>query len=271
LIGQNGFRIVAPHRCDEYKAWPLRQCGDLGNIKLLRLPPDCNQPAIDRAVEQSDVVVNLIAQDRPMWRTKDLDAVNMELAARIAQSCGRHSRLLIHTSHLAARHGLDNCKYLKSKFLGEQAVTQLLPSAIIIRPGQLFGLEDRFVNALHELAQLPLGIPFLGDGSTVRYPVFVGDVAEAIHQLINQRHSLPQASRIFDLAGPHRFTMNDVLEWFNYYTMKRHKVVRFKDPRWMTLYSRLSINWYRPVFTSDLAISVSHLVYHVIPAAVVDH
>lgn len=169
--------------------------GDLGNINLRRFTlsdPD----SIGRAIVGSDIVVNLIAQDRPSWR-HTIKQANVEAVQYIADACNRQGSTLLHASHLAAASDAKS-DFLKSKWEGEQAA-QTAKSSIVIRPATLFGLEDRYVNALGELSWLPWGLPVLGDGSAVKYPVFVGDVAEAILQIILNRQQYN--NRTFDLYG----------------------------------------------------------------------
>lgn len=198
-LGQHGFKVIAPFRCDEYKAWPLRQMGDLGNINLRRFSlaePD----TINRAMEGSDVVVNLIAQDRQSWK-HSIQEANIEAVRLIAEACNRQHATLLHTSHLAANSNSQSA-FLKSKFEGQQMAQNTASSSIIIRPARLFGLEDSFVNTLGSMSWLPWGLPVMEQGkSAVKWPVFVGDVAEAILQIILHRHQFK--NQIFDLYGYH--------------------------------------------------------------------
>lgn len=48
----------------------------------------------------------------------------------------------------------------------------------------------------------------------------------------------------------------ELIDWFNYYTMRKHKVYKFASPRLFNICTRIGINWQRPYFTTDLAQSV---------------
>ena len=76
---------------------------------------------------------------------KDVNVVGAERIARIAAQNGV-SRF-VHVSHLNA--SLDSPSvFYRTKAEGEQRVTEAFPDATIVRPGQLFGYEDRLLNKL---------------------------------------------------------------------------------------------------------------------------
>lgn len=188
--------MVIAYRGDEYDVWPLRQTADLGNVNLVRFHlhrPDL----IERAVESSDVVINLIAQDRPSFNFT-LKYVNVDAAMAIARACRQAGKRLIHISHLAASKE-SKSDYLKSKYDGEVGVREAFPEAIIVRPAVVFGPEDRFVNAIELFSHLPLGIPVIDGGRACKYPVYSGDVVEGLYQLSLSREQVD--GKTFDFAG----------------------------------------------------------------------
>ena len=73
-------------------------------------------------------------------------------------------------------------QFLSSKWKGEQAVREEFPEAVIFRPADIYGQEDRFLTAYasnwrHQLKGLPL---WKKGEETVKQPVFVSDVAQGI-------------------------------------------------------------------------------------------
>lgn len=53
----------------------------------------------------------------------------------------------IHVSHLNADPNSKSA-YYRTKFEGEQAVREAFPEATIVRPGWMYGHEDRLLNTL---------------------------------------------------------------------------------------------------------------------------
>ena len=200
-LGQSGLKIKCAFRGDEYDVWPLRQMGELGHIKPIRFHLS-NPDSIRQIVHDSDVTVNLMAQDRKSWNFT-VDQVNVEGARMVSKACVEAGSQLIHVSHLAASEG-NKSDFLKSKFAGEQQVRESNPEAIIVRPGSIFGQEDRFTKAIATFLRLPMGVPVLGKGSAIKYPVYVGDVAEGLHQIILNRDTI-EPGTVFDFCGLDHF------------------------------------------------------------------
>ena len=107
-----------------------------------------DKKSIDRLVENSDVVINLIGQPRKSLNFT-LEEANVEGAQRIAQACreARNNPTLIHVSHMSATQDSKSA-YMRSKAVGERIVKETLPSAIIVRPSMLFGQDDYFLNSI---------------------------------------------------------------------------------------------------------------------------
>lgn len=71
---------------------------------------------------------------------------------------------------------------LKAKYEGENAVREIFPDAVIIRPGVIYGSEDRFLQTYGHIWRRQFrGIPLWKKGEeTIKQPVFVADVAAGI-------------------------------------------------------------------------------------------
>ena len=79
---------------------------------------------------------------------------------------------------------------------------EVFPSATIVRPAVLVGVEDRLFNEYARLAKLlPVLLPDGGEGKL--QPVFVRDVASAIVESLKDRATL---GKDIELAGPAVFT-----------------------------------------------------------------
>ncbi|KAM6162688.1 LOW QUALITY PROTEIN: NADH dehydrogenase [ubiquinone] 1 alpha subcomplex subunit 9, mitochondrial-like [Erethizon dorsatum] len=142
-LGWMGSQVILPYRCDSYDIMHLRPMGDLGQIILLEWDAR-DQDSIRRAVQHSSVVINLVGRD---WETTNFnfEDVFVKIPQAIAQACKEAGvEKLIHVSHLYA-DSKSSSRYLRNKAVGEE-VRDTFPEATIIRPLDIFGKEDRFLN-----------------------------------------------------------------------------------------------------------------------------
>lgn len=150
-LGKTGTQLIIPYRADYYEAQRLKLCGDLGQV-LFQPYNLKDEKSIEKAVRYSNVVINLVGRD---WETKNFkfEDVHVEGArrlARIAKEAG--VKRFIHVSALNASenpepHVVKNgSKFLKSKYFGECAVREEFPEAVIFRPADIYGQEDRFLR-----------------------------------------------------------------------------------------------------------------------------
>ena len=165
--------------------------------------------SIVESIKRSDVVINLIGKH---YETKHIvptrradgrlcrinygfDEVHVDIARRIARlSKEAGVKSLIHVSALSA--DLDSkSAWSRTKAQGELAVREEFPEAVIVKPATLFGHEDRFLNWIGEsLKRLPkktliptrgvIVFPLLNGGENLVQPVWSGDVAKAVSQII---------------------------------------------------------------------------------------
>lgn len=189
--------------------YALRPLGDVGQIQLvqanLRFPD-----SVSAALDGADGAVNLVGVLENHGK-QNFDALHVEGARAVAAACAAHGvKRLVHVSALGA--GKRGARYARSKFAGEQAVREVLPEAVILRPSVMFGPEDTFFNRFAQtmvtLAALPAGMfPLIGGGKTRFQPVFVADVAEAVQSALD----MPQArGRLFELGGPRVYTFKEL-------------------------------------------------------------
>ncbi|XP_010573635.1 PREDICTED: NADH dehydrogenase [ubiquinone] 1 alpha subcomplex subunit 9, mitochondrial isoform X2 [Haliaeetus leucocephalus] len=207
-LGRIGSQVIIPYRCDQYDLMYLRPMGDLG--QLLFLEWDCkDKDSIRRAVEHSNVVINLVGKE---WETKNFsfedEFVNIpKNIAQITREAGVET--LIHISHLNASMKSPS-KYLRSKAVGENVVREEFPDAIILKPSEMFGREDRFLNHYANMRWFG-GVPLISLGKkTVKQPVYVVDVAKAI---INAIKDPDAKGKTYALAGPNRYLLYDMVEY----------------------------------------------------------
>jgi uncharacterized protein YbjT (DUF2867 family) len=99
-------------------------------------------------------------------------------------------------------------RYIRARGQGEHAVASTIPS-IIIRPSVMIGPDDTFLTVLIRLIRLLPVYPLFGKGETRLQPVYVGDVAEAVSDLIDRNDHI--GSSIFELGGPQVYTYEELV------------------------------------------------------------
>ena len=89
--------------------------------------------------------------------------------------------------------------YARTKAAGEQAVRDAFPTVTILRPSVVFGPEDQFFNRFAAMATISPVLPLIGGGETRFQPVYVGDVADAVVECLENPAT---AGRVYELGGP---------------------------------------------------------------------
>ncbi|KAI8818134.1 uncharacterized protein EV422DRAFT_538840 [Fimicolochytrium jonesii] len=209
-LGKRGTQVITPYRGTDDDRRHLRLMGDLGQIVPLRFDIR-NEEQIRESVRHADTVYNLIGKD---WATKNFtfEQVHIDGAARLARIAKEEGvSRFIHVSALNADVN-SNSHFLRTKALGEQAVKAEFPDAVIVRPGILYGHEDRFYNRLGWYVKwLPVGIPMVNGGKTRVRPVYVGDVA---HVLAKLQYDDRAVGKIVELYGPKEYHYAALVEFF---------------------------------------------------------
>jgi uncharacterized protein YbjT (DUF2867 family) len=205
LLARNGHRIrVAVRRPD--LAHHLRPLGDVGQIQPVQANIR-NADSIARAVKGADIVINLVGIGFERGNQR-FDLVNHRGAGAIAAAA--RAAGATHFVHMSAIGADVDSKslYARSKGLGEAAVQQAFPEAIIMRPSLVFGQGDGFFNLIASLNRLFPVMPLIG-GQTRFQPVYVGDVAEAF---VAAAEGKVKTGRIYELGGPEVETYKALLE-----------------------------------------------------------
>ncbi|KAJ8002752.1 hypothetical protein DPEC_G00162210 [Dallia pectoralis] len=224
-LGRMGSQIVIPHRCDQYDLMYLRPMGDLGQIIFMEWDAR-NKDSIRDALAHSNVVINLVGRE---WETRNFpfEETYVGIPQRIAKA-SREAGItkLVHVSHLNADIR-SSSKYLRNKAVGELAVRDEFPDAIIMKPSEMFGREDRFLNHFANMRWFGSAVPLISLGKkTVKQPIHVVDVAKAIINAIKD----PDANgKTYALVGPHRYLLHDLVEYV--YAVAHRPFVPYPLPR----------------------------------------
>ncbi|KAL8194533.1 UNVERIFIED_CONTAM: 39kDa subunit of ndufa9, NADH:ubiquinone oxidoreductase, partial [Gekko kuhli] len=207
-LGRIGSQVIIPYRCDQYDIMYLRPMGDLGQLLFMEWDAR-DKDSIRRALEHSNVVINLVGKE---WETRNFKFEDVFVniprdIARLSREAGIEK--FIHVSHLNADFRSPS-KYLRNKAAGEKAVREEFPDAIIMKPAEMFGREDKFLNYYANMRWF-VGVPLISMGKkTVKQPIYVVDVAKAIMNAIKE----PDAKgKTYALAGMNRYVLYDLVRY----------------------------------------------------------
>uniref|UniRef100_A0AAQ4Q0J2 NADH dehydrogenase [ubiquinone] 1 alpha subcomplex subunit 9, mitochondrial n=1 Tax=Gasterosteus aculeatus aculeatus TaxID=481459 RepID=A0AAQ4Q0J2_GASAC len=271
-LGRIGSQVVVPHRCDQYDVMYLRPMGDLGQIIFMDWDAR-NKDSIKRALDNSNVVINLVGREweTSNYRFEDVFVTLPQQIAKAAREAGITK--FVHMSHLNAdirsqskylRNKVKGCfgsfklvylykctrsLYFYPQAVGETAVRDEFPDAIIMKPSEMFGREDRFFNYYANMRWFGNATPLISMGKkTVKQPVHVVDVAKAIISAVRD----PDANgKTYALVGPNRYLLHDLVEYI--YAVAHRPFLPYPLPR--PLYHLaakfFSMNPFEPWTTAD--------------------
>jgi NADH dehydrogenase len=180
--------------------------------------------SVGRAVEQADVVVNLVGilAERQAGDFTRIQAEGAGRVARLAAAAGVSH--LVHVSAIGASAD-SPAQYARSKAQGEALVRAAFPAATILRPSIVFGPEDQFFNRFGQLAMLSPVMPVIA-GATKFQPVYVGDVADAVMQALARPEA---AAAVYELGGPKVMSFREILGWILAQTGRHRPLVAVPD------------------------------------------
>jgi len=205
-LAKQGMRVRAAVRRPDL-AGHLQPMGAVGQIHPVQANvryPD----SVNAAVAGADVVINFVAILTPSGR-QTYDAVHVKGARAVAKAARESGvKQFIHISALGADLKSPS-KYGRSKALGEQAVLEEFPDALILRPSIVFGPEDEFYNRFAGLAQSAPFLPLIGGGRSKFQPVYAGDLATAV---LSAAGGAAQPGSIYEIGGPEVLTFRQILD-----------------------------------------------------------
>jgi len=220
ILGGSGF--IGGHflnhlsRCGIQAVVPTR---NPGARSAGRVAPGVSYPTIDifdpeqleAVVQGCQAVVNLVgilnesARDGSGFQRAHVALVEAALAA--CQKTGIHR--FIQMSALNA--GTGDSHYLRSKGDAELRLRQASLEWTIMRPSLVFGPGDKFLNRFAFLLRLGQGFMPLACPNARMQPVFVGDVAAALTQVLLD--PLASAGQVYELAGPRVYTLAELVRY----------------------------------------------------------
>ena len=222
-LAKRGWRIRAACRRPDL-AGHLQPMGVVGQIQPVQANlryPD----SIRAAVDGVDLVVNAVGILAPTGK-QTFRSIHAEGAGDVAQASAGVEKL-VHISAIGASDS-SRARYARSKALGEAAVLEAFPKAVILRPSIVFGTEDEFFNRFAAMARISPVLPLIGGGKTKFQPVYVGDVGAAV---ANVADGTGEAGTIYELGGPEQFTFKELLDQTQEYAGRSRRYLNM--PFWL--------------------------------------
>ena len=223
-LAKRGLRLRVAVR-NPGRGYRLRMLGDVGQIEVVQA--NIRNPAsIARAMDGAQACVNLVGVLYEAGRQK-FQAVHAMGARQVAQAAAAQGvQRLIHVSAIGA-DPQSGSKYARSKAMGESAVREVFPGAVILRPSIVFGQEDDFFNRFATMASLSPVLPLIGGGHGLFQPVFVGDVAAAVAGAVMDPDT---AGRTYELGGPGIYSFKALMQLMARETGRRPLLVPVPFP-----------------------------------------
>jgi uncharacterized protein YbjT (DUF2867 family) len=203
-LAKKGYRIRVAVRRPE-SGFFLQPLGIVGQIQCVQANLRYDSSII-RAVAGADAVVNCVGVLAETGR-QTFHGLQAEGASAVASAMPAGANL-VHVSAIGA-DAESRSAYARSKALGEQAVLEAQPDAVILRPSIIAGPEDAFFNRFAALARALPAIPLAG-AETRLQPVFVGDVAAVIVKAVDGE---VKGGQVYELGGPEVRTLRELVDY----------------------------------------------------------
>lgn len=252
-LASQGITTIIPYRGADTEPRHLKLMGDLGRVNPVPFDPRVVNSVRD-VIRPSHLVINLIGKDYEtkhwagsMIKNYTYDQVHAEIPRMIAQVCAEQgTHQLIHMSSLAARPNALS-KLDESKYKGEIAVRANFPDATILKPADVFGEEDRFLNTIASMARDMPRFAMVNNGKQLLQPVFVTDIADAVRALVQNPTA---AGQTYNLAGPEVMSRKEITE-FVFHIIGRPPQVLDLSPGLLQAFGKVAEQFPKPWFTSD--------------------
>ncbi|PPD41503.1 MAG: complex I NDUFA9 subunit family protein [Methylocystis sp.] len=218
-LARDGWRVrIACRRPD--LAFHLQPQGRVGQVMAVQA--NVRHPeSVAAALRGASAVVNLVGilAEGGAQKFAKVQAEGARVIAEAAKAAGVEN--VVHVSAIGADANSAS-EYARSKAQGEAAVLDAVPSAVILRPSVIFGIEDEFFNRFGTMARYFPVIPVVG-AETKFQPVYVGDVADAVAIAIAGG---ARAGATYELGGPEARTFGELIEYLLKVTERDRRIVK---------------------------------------------
>lgn len=255
LVG-DGRRVIVPSRRYER----VKHLCVLPTVEIVVADIHQNE-VLNALVRRADAVINLVGVlhsrggGGPTGYGPDFARAHVELPTRVVTACveagvGR----LLHMSALGADRAAPSM-YLRSKAAGEAVVLSAPTVATtVFQPSVVFGEGDAFLNLFAGLQRWFPVLP-LGGADAQFQPVYVDDVARAF---VNALDNQTTFGRVYELAGPHVYTLRELVQLAGRYSGHARPVIGLPDA--LAYLQALLLEWAPggPLMSRDNLASMQH-------------
>jgi NADH dehydrogenase (ubiquinone) 1 alpha subcomplex subunit 9 len=235
---------------------------DLGKTRFVFYSPR-DRESVKEVIADADIVINLIGkhyETRQPYQTKTFPYIgyktnfsyannNIDIPVMLAELCKEmqvDNFIHVSTAGASPDHGSE---WMRTKYEGEQAVKEIYPWVTIVRPTQMFGPEDRFLNWFANMAKKFGTIPLVDGGHALTQPVYVCDVAETISRICDAPELFE--GKTVDCFGPEDFSYKELAEFVTDITEKKTRMLHV--PKSLMLSAANILKWERfPLVTPSL-------------------
>mgnify|MGYP000716417585 FL=1 len=189
------YRVKVATRNPYLKGY-LKPLGNPGQIELFKTNI-FNPEDVKQVLKNCNIAINLVGILYETRKQK-FNQIHAQFPNLLSELCNELGiKKLVHVSALGVKEGHPS-QYMQSKLQGEKNIQDTFKQSVILRPGIMFGPEDKFFNIFATLAQFSPVLPLIGGGKTVFEPIYVGDVAQTIVKSLELNNSKPS---IYELGG----------------------------------------------------------------------
>ena len=189
------YRVKVATRNPYLKGY-LKPLGNPGQIELFKTNI-FNPEDVKQVLKNCDLAINLVGILYETRKQK-FNQIHAQFPNLLSELCNELGvKKLVHVSALGVKEGHPS-QYMQSKLQGEKNIQNTFKQSVILRPGIMFGPEDKFFNTFATLAQFSPALPLIGGGKTVFEPIYVGDVAQSIVKSLELNNLKPS---IYELGG----------------------------------------------------------------------
>ncbi len=189
------YRVKVATRNPYLKGY-LKPLGNPGQIELFKTNI-FNPEDVKQVLKNCNIAINLVGILYETRKQK-FNQIHAQFPNLLSELCNELGiKKLVHVSALGVKEGHPS-QYMQSKLQGEKNIQDTFKQSVILRPGIMFGPEDKFFNIFATLAQFSPALPLIGGGKTVFEPIYVGDVAQTIVKSLELNNLKPS---IYELGG----------------------------------------------------------------------
>jgi len=189
------YRVKVATRNPYLKGY-LKPLGNPGQIELFKTNI-FNPEDVKQVLKNCNIAINLVGILYETRKQK-FNQIHAQFPNLLSELCNELAvKKLVHVSALGVKEGHPS-QYMQSKLQGEKNIQDTFKQSVILRPGIMFGPEDKFFNIFATLAQFSPALPLIGGGKTVFEPIYVGDVAQTIVKSLELNNLKPS---IYELGG----------------------------------------------------------------------